>query len=124
MREQLIQARVMAVLNHRDSPCRVWRNNVGGYYDARGAYVSYGLAKGSSDLIGGARVTITPEMVGKTVFVFLADEIKTEKGRLSDEQIAFLKMVRHLGGIPQNHRSEQDAIDFVERVRSGHILFQ
>lgn len=124
MREQLIQSEIMGVLNHRDSPCRVWRNNVGGYYDATGRYVTYGLSVGSSDLIGGARITITPEMVGKTVFVFLADEIKTPKGRLTDEQIAFLRTVRALGGIPANHRSKQDAIDFVEKVRSGRVLFQ
>lgn len=54
---------------------------------------------GASDLIGFMPVTITPEMVGKTVAVFVAVEVKTEAGIVSDEQSAFLEIVKKKGGI-------------------------
>jgi hypothetical protein len=119
MRESLIQSEVMGVLNRRDSGCRVWRNNVG--FDHM-KQVRYGLAPGSSDLIGGAQVIVTPEMVGRKLFVFLCDEIKTEKGRLTPEQLAFFRTVETLGGITRNDRSKQSAIEFVERVREGRLF--
>jgi hypothetical protein len=58
-----------------------------------------GFGVGSSDLIGVTRVTITPEMVGRTVAVFTAVEVKVGKDRLSKEQIAFLALVKGWGGI-------------------------
>jgi len=57
-----------------------------------------GLCPGSSDLIGLEAVTITSEMVGKTVAVFLAVEVKLPKGKVQDNQINFLEMVNKLGG--------------------------
>jgi ribosomal protein S19 len=39
--------------------------------------VQFGLCKGSADLIGWKRVTVTPEMVGSTVAVFTSIEVKT-----------------------------------------------
>ena len=122
MREHLIQTAVMAVLNSRESPCRVWRNNVGGYYDARGVYVSYGLAKGSADLIGLVQVTITPEMVGRTVALFLSDEIKAAKGRLSPEQEAWERTMGKLHAVHQLHRSEEEAREFLRKVKDGCLF--
>jgi len=48
---------------------RIFRNNTG--FDATNK-VRYGLVVGSSDLIGWQTVTITPDMVGKQVAVFVA----------------------------------------------------
>jgi hypothetical protein len=57
-----------------------------------------GLCKGSSDLIGWTPVTITPDMVGKTVAVFTAVEVKTDGVVMTPEQSNFLQQVRSAGG--------------------------
>jgi hypothetical protein len=49
---------------------RLFRNNTGTLRDQHGRPVSFGLCKGSADLIGYRSITITPEMVGQQVAVF------------------------------------------------------
>lgn len=88
---------------------RMFRNNVGAYKNDDGRLVEYGLGRGSSDLIGFTVREITPDMVGKSVAVFTAIEIKTAKGRLSDAQQAFINMVRNKGGLAGVARSVDDA---------------
>ena len=102
-RETLIQAHIMAVLNHRNSPCRLWRNNVGCLKDERGIPLHYGLGVGSSDWVG----LVTRE--GKLRGRFLAVEVKTPVGRVSDEQKAWLGAVRSLGGLAYVLRSREEA---------------
>lgn len=62
-------------------------------------YFQAGLCVGSSDLIGLTPVEITSEMVGKKVAVFTAIEVKTETGKPSKEQLAFIEMVKNNGGM-------------------------
>ena len=88
---------------------RLFRNNVGRLHDRNGRLVTYGLCVGSSDLIGYVPVTITPEMVGRTVAVFTAIEAKTATGRLRPEQSAFLRVVQGHGGLCCVARSVKDA---------------
>jgi len=57
-----------------------------------------GLCVGSSDLIGLKAVKITPEMVGTELAVFVAIEVKLPSGKVQDNQINFLEMVKKLGG--------------------------
>ena len=76
---------------------RLLRNNVGSI-KINDRYVSYGLGKGSSDLIGWTSVTITPDMVGQKVAIFTAIELKTENDRASKEQKNFIKIVQAAGG--------------------------
>jgi len=57
-----------------------------------------GLCVGSSDLIGLQAVKITPEMVGTEIACFVAIEVKLPSGRVQENQINFLEMVRKLGG--------------------------
>jgi hypothetical protein len=104
--------------------CRLFRNNVGtawtgsplikqpdGSVTLRNARPLHaGLCKGSSDLIGFKPVTITPEMVGRTVAVFTAIEVKTPKGKPTPEQLHFLKRVKELGGIAGIARSVDDVL--------------
>lgn len=108
---------------------RLFRNNVGQAWQGRrlkykpGDYhkvergdvilsearpVQFGLAEGSGDLIGGKVVTVTPEMVGKPLFVFLSVETKTEKGRLTTEQKNWIKFVQLFGGIAGVARTAED----------------
>lgn len=109
----------MAVLNQRDSPCRVWRNNVGGYYDANGRYIEYGLAKGSADLIGLERIVITPAMVGLTIARFLSVEMKTPRGRLTPEQEAWARTIDSLGGTSKVFRDPSEAIEHIRRIKEA-----
>ena len=66
-----------------------FRNNVGQAWagEKRDKPVRYGLEKGSADLIGYTSVVITPEMVGQKVAIFTSIEDKSEKDRISLEQI-------------------------------------
>lgn len=65
--------------------CQVWRNNSGAYQDEHGNFIRYGLANESkqenaliksSDLIGITPTLITQAMVGYSLGVFTALEIK------------------------------------------------
>jgi hypothetical protein len=64
---------------------KLWRNNVGVLIDKTGRPVRFGLANESkrlneelksSDLIGWKSVTVTPEMVGQKLAVFVSRECK------------------------------------------------
>lgn len=70
-----------------------------------------GLCKGSSDLIGWRSVEITQDMVGCTVAVFTAIEVKSKNGRVTNEQQRFIDVVRGAGGIGAIVRSLQEAHD-------------
>lgn len=79
--QQLIQ--IEAAKHH----CILMRNNSGALPDKTGRVIFFGLGNvskkhseniKSSDLIGITSVVITPEMVGKTVGIFTAFEIKKE----------------------------------------------
>jgi len=74
-----------------------------------------GLCVGSSDLIGFKSIEITPEMVGKSVAVFLACEVKTISGKATPEQINFIEMVNKNGGIGIIARDEEEAFNLINR---------
>lgn len=59
---------------------------------------TFGLCVGSSDLVGWATVTVTPEMIGKTIAVFTAVETKSKYGKPSAEQVDFIDQVNKCGG--------------------------
>ena len=71
--------------------------------------MSFGLAKGSSDLIGWTTRTITPEMVGQQVAVFTSIEVKSATGRIRPEQQQWIDAVQAAGGIAGVARSVEDA---------------
>tara|TARA_A100001037_G_scaffold271616_1_gene267245 strand:- start:88 stop:486 length:399 start_codon:yes stop_codon:yes gene_type:complete len=94
---------------------RLFRNQVGQLPDPRtGRYVQFGLAKGSSDLVGFKTVKITPEMIGQEVAQFVSIEIKTERGKLTEVQQNWLQKVHDSGGIVGVARSIQDALKIVK----------
>lgn len=94
----------------------LFRNNNGVLKDEHGRPVRYGLANDSkslnkvaksADLIGGTQLTITPDMVGKTVLVFTSVEVKEESfnGPRSEAereryeaQVAWANLINSLGG--------------------------
>jgi hypothetical protein len=105
--EQSIQQHIR--LTCSTGATRLFRNNTGTLRDQHGRPVSFGLARGSADLIGWRTVTITPEMVGQQVAVFTSIEVKTATGRLTPEQRQWLAAVETAGGIAGVARSVEDA---------------
>lgn len=105
--EQFIQQKIRAELGVGDA--RLWRNNTGCLQDRNGRAVRFGLAPGSSDLIGLRRIVVGPEHVGRTLAVFTAVEVKDARGRASPEQVRFLEVVRDLGGLGGIARSVEEA---------------
>ena len=69
-----------------------------------------GLCKGSSDLIGWRSIEVTPEMVGRKVALFLAVEVKGDRGRATPEQRNFIDRVRLDGGLAGVARTVDDAL--------------
>lgn len=86
--------------------------------------VTYGLETGTADCVGWHTVTITPEMVGKQVAVFLAIEVKTETGRATGEQKNFIAVVQRMGGIAGIARSVDEADGLIREweERTGETL--
>ena len=107
--ETTLQQQIRLALGSR-SDLRLFRNQVGSLPDPRtGRLVTFGLARGSADLIGWRTVTVTPDMVGQQVAVFTSIEVKTPTGRLRPDQQAWLSVVRDAGGICGIARSVNDA---------------
>lgn len=63
---------------------------------------------GISDQLGWTRRAIRPEDVGRTLAIFTAVECKTDTGRVTPEQQAFLDAVNAAGGLGLVARSAQD----------------
>ena len=111
--ETTLQQQIRLAVGTR-SDLKLFRNQVGSLPDPRtGRLVTFGLAKGSADLIGWRTVTVTPEMVGQRIAVFTSLEIKTPSGRLSPAQTHWLHAVRSAGGIAGVVRSVPDALQII-----------
>lgn len=93
--------------------CQIMRNNSGSLQDATGRWIRFGLGNiskkhgdkiKSSDLIGFTRVTITSEMVGKTLAVITTVEVKEPgwkrnlKDKRENAQEAFIVWIKAAGG--------------------------
>lgn len=114
----------------------LWKNNVGSAYRGLLAkfkgekiltklqIVRFGLGniKGSSDQIGLTQVEITPEMVGRTLAVFTAVEVKRDKYGAygaTDEQRDYLAMVKKMGGIACLADCYKDVKDAIVKFKKG-----
>ena len=96
--EKDIQGAVWELLEARG--CTMYRNNVGAYEYAPGAWVRYGVGNpGGSDLIGYRPIKITADMVGTTIAQFIALEVKGVNGRVTDEQRHFVRVARESGAL-------------------------
>lgn len=101
---------------------RLFRNNVGeawmglprtlltgGIVIAKPVRVKFGLVKGSCDLIGWHSVTVTPDMVGQTVAVFVGIEVKSAQGKVRPEQQTFIDAATAAGARVGVARSVEQA---------------
>lgn len=121
MSEHGIQSQIQLALSRDD--VRLFRNNVGtGWVGGPisrtrdGAIVLQhprplhaGLCKGSADLIGWKSVTVTPDMVGEKLAVFLSVEVKDTRGKPRPEQTIWYDNVRLAGGIAIIAHSVEEA---------------
>ena len=94
----------------------MFKNNTGKLRDERGNIVTFGLCKGSSDLIGWTPITVTPDMVGKKIAVFTAIEVKLNKNgkyKATDLQKAFISAVKSAGGFAGVADCNKDLEDII-----------
>lgn len=108
--EAAIQTRVRLEASRKG--IHLWRNNVGVAMDAGGVPVRYGIANDSSqvnkvlkssDLIGVRPVLVTADMIGRTLGVFVAREVKRDgwvfRGTPREQaQQRFLQLIAAAGG--------------------------
>lgn len=99
---------------------RFFRNNVGiAKYRTEGGSiqtVTYGLCKGSSDLIGWHTIEVTEAMVGGRIAVFAAVELKRGRDVLTQEQFNFIRAVSEAGGIAGFVNGEEAAAIMVDEI--------
>lgn len=96
----------------------MWRNNTGSLLNSKGVPVKFGLCVGSSDLIGLSQVVITKNMVGKTLAVFTAIEIKAENSKgATIEQQRFIQHILNNGGIAGIATSDDEAISLIKNKK-------
>ena len=104
------------ILHASQCGATMFKNNVGKLRDERGNIVTFGLCKGSSDLIGWTPVTITPDMVGKKIAVFTAVEVKLNKNgkyKATDDQKRFISAVLNNGGFAGVADCKKDLEDII-----------
>ncbi len=111
MSEQAVQSSIR--LAAANAGLLLWRNQSGACYDDTGRLIRYGLANDSaqlnkriksSDLIGITPTLVTQQMVGRTVGVFTAVEVKHEgwtkpTNDREHAQAEFIRIVVEKGGI-------------------------
>ena len=76
--------------------------------------IEFGLKKGSSDTIGVTKIKVTEEMVGRTLGVFTALEMKTGRTPTTEEQKNFISAVRESGGIAGIVYTVEEAVQLRE----------
>lgn len=103
-----------AMIALSEAGATTWRNNVGVAVYPDGSRVRYGLCPGSSDLIGLVPVVVTPDMVGRTLAVFVAVETKTPDGQRRAKQRNFIRAVREAGGRAGFATTPEEAVAIAE----------
>ncbi len=81
-----------------------------------------GLVKGSGDLVGWTNVTVTNEMVGKSVPVFTNAEVKTPNVRVTIEQKNFIDYINSVNGIAMVAYSFDDITEGIEEWKSRNCM--
>lgn len=98
---------------------RVARNNVGSLEWAPGKMLRYGLGEGSADLVGIVRITDVTVVWSKPVGRAFALEVKWPGEKPTEDQERWMSEVRKLGGFACIVHSVEEAIQAVDRCRSG-----
>lgn len=75
---------------------------------------STGMPPGASDINGMTRVLVTPQMVGTTLAVFTAIEVKKPGEKRTPEQVNYQRQVKESGGLCGVACSAEDALRIVQ----------
>lgn len=109
IKESALVNLILATLLFRyKTTLKLWRNNTGAFKTEGGKFLRFGSA-GSPDLIG----VLCPG--GR----FVGLEVKTDKGKLSPQQAAWLQDAGDLGALVGVVRSVEEAIALIE---SGRVV--
>lgn len=119
--EKLFESEIHSEFNRGDT--RLFRNHRGRFWAGKLVSFKEGIVKllaasrvecgiggdGGSDRIGAHQIVITPEMVGKTVAIFTAIELKKPTGGVvSEKQQKFIDFIIGFGGIAGHARSAEE----------------
>lgn len=74
---------------------------------------------GMSDALAVVAVTITPEMVGKTIAAAVFPEFKTRTGKQAEAQQNFQRAVQSRGAVYRLVRSVDEMLALVDDVKAG-----
>lgn len=113
--ETNISNEILLALSRPDS--LAWKQTVGAFRDMHNPQriVKVGVP-GLSDIMCVQAVTITPDMVGKTVGVAVAHEVKTPTGSQRDTQKRWQAAFEKRGGIYLISRSPDQAVSLMADV--------
>ena len=111
--ETRLQNEIRLVVSSNCRETVLFRNHCGALRDQRGKMVQFGLSPGSPDLVGWKRVTITEDMVGKDLAVFVGMEIKMPGEKPRADQAHWLDQLDEAGGIAGVAHSEGEALDIL-----------
>jgi len=118
---EVLEARVLhdvLALSGKLPGVRLFRNTVGAVRAQSGRFLRYGLGVGTPDIIGWRRVLVTPDMVGKSMAVFVGVEVKAPGEEPTEEQLRFLRDLHEAGGIA----GWADSLDAALPLVSGQPL--
>ncbi len=110
----------------------LWRNNVGAGKLENGNFIRWGLANDSTavnqktksgDLIGIRTLTITPDMVGKTIGQFVSVEVKREGWKFSgsERELAqdnWRRIITSRGGLALFATNEGDVVSVLTETNA------
>ena len=94
---------------NRSGLAHVWRNNSGVATTEAGSTMRFGIGVGGADLVGFAGAAAR----------FFACEVKTPRGRVSDDQRLWLAFVNARGGYACVARSVDEALEHARRAAAG-----
>lgn len=104
MKEIDIQNSIRLILSQNNCIC--FRANVGNFKLHDGRFFNTGLPKGFSDLFGYRKLD------GKMFFI----EVKNEQGKVSIEQLNFIKKMKEYGALAGIARSPEEALSIVNEA--------
>jgi hypothetical protein len=126
--EHVIQNQIREALSQygkffRSSVGQAWTGNEiiktegGGVYIPKARPFNTGLPVGFSDLLGVVTVTVTPEMVGQQLGIATFIEVKTNNGRVSNDQKNFLSVMAAAGCRAGVARDVESAVNIARGIK-------